>query len=230
MNAPVIIGNCTLYLGDCREILAKLDAVDAVVTDPPYGIGRSGKPKSTSRQGGGHKGYPDLGWDSQRPDKQMFETILRMSTTAIIWGGNYFADLLPAESKWLIWDKMQRLDQADVELAWSNIGGAARSFSCSRAEIGRDGAVHPTQKPIRLMAWCLAQIPDALSILDPFMGAGSTGVACAISGRQFIGIEREGAYFDTACQRIRDAYRQPDMFHEAASKPVQASIFSGDAA
>jgi DNA modification methylase len=201
------IGAATLYLGDCRQILPGLPKVDAVITDPPYGIKRDGKPHSTSSHGG-HKGYDFLGWDAGRPGREVFDLILAAADRHIVWGGNYFADLLPAESKWLAWDKGQRIDQADAELAWTSLGGALRIFTLNRAAIAIDGAVHPTQKPVALMAWCIAQAGNPQRTIDPFMGSGTTGVACANLGRQFIGIEREPKYFDIACRRIEDAQRQ----------------------
>lgn len=218
-----IIGDCRLILGDCREVLPTLDPVDAVVTDPPYGIGRDGKPKSTSSHGG-HKGYAPLGWDAGRPEPQVFTSILAVAPVAVIWGGNYFADLLPPSSKWLSWDKGQRIDQADAELAWTNQDGALRVFTLNRAEIAKDGAVHPTQKPVRLMEWTLEQVKAEGIVLDPFMGSGTTGVACVRRDCAFIGIEREPTYFDIACRRIEEAYRQPRLFAEPVKNPVQESL------
>lgn len=220
------IGDATLYLGDCREILPTLGKVDAVVTDPPYGIGRDGKHKSTSRHGG-HKGYDYVGWDTERPSQELFRVIIGLSPVSVIWGGNYFADLLPPTSKWLVWDKGQRISQADAELAWTSNGGALRVFTLNRAEIGVDGAVHPTQKPVKLMDWTLEQIGASGLVLDPFMGSGSTGVAAIKRGCGFIGIERELSYFDIACRRIEEAYRQPRLFDEPSAKPVQQSLLDG---
>jgi DNA modification methylase len=205
------IGNATLYLGDCMDILPALDKVDAVITDPPYGIKRDGKPKSTSSHGG-HKGYEFLGWDQGRPSKDFFDLIIEKSALQIVWGGNYFADLLPATSKWLFWDKGQRIDQADGELAWTSMDGAMRVYLLNRVAIAQDGAVHPTQKPLALMKWCIEQAGNPKTILDPFMGSGTTGVAAVQMGRKFIGIEREPKYFEIACKRIEDAQRTFDMF------------------
>ena len=201
------IGNATLYLGDCREILPTLPKVDAVITDPPYGIKRDGKPKSTSAHGG-HKGYEFLGWDSGRPDGALMGLVCEAGTQVVIWGGNYFADMLPPTGKWLVWDKGQRIDQADAELAWTSMQGALRVFTLNRVAIAVDGAVHPTQKPVALMEWCITQTGIGGAVLDPFMGSGTTGVAAMNLQRAFIGIEREPKYFDIACRRIEDAQRQ----------------------
>ena len=224
MTQPVIIGDATLYLADCADILPHLGRVNAAVLDPPYGIGRDGKPKSTSRQGGGHKGYEARGWDAERPAKAIFDQILSMADVVAIWGGNYFADLLPARSKWLSWDKAQRIDQSDAELCWTSLEGAMRVMTLNRAEIGRDGAVHPTQKPVKLMSWTLKQIGAEGTILDAFMGSGSTGVAVVKGGGRFIGIERDPVYFEIACQRIAEAYRQPDMFAPPVAAPSQGGL------
>jgi len=220
------IGDAVLYLGDCREILPELGKVDAVVTDPPYGIGRSGKPRSTSSHGG-HKGYEDLGWDVSRPDAETFNAILRAAHQHVIWGGNYFADLLPATAGWLVWDKGQRICQADCELAWTSIPQPVRAFEKNRAAIAQDGAEHPTQKPVALMQWAVEQT-DASTILDPFMGSGTTGVAAIKLGRKFIGIEIEPKYFDIACRRIEEAWKQPRLFEEPKPKAEQLTLL-GDA-
>ena len=205
-----IIGDATLYLGDCIEILPTLEKVDAVVTDPPYGIGRDGQKQSTGRHGG-RKGYEFMGWDSNRPDKEVFDLMLSIADKHVIWGGNYFADLLPASAGWLIWDKGQKLSQSDGELAWSNIGNAIRIRLLNRVELLKDGAEHPTQKPINLMTWCVEHTKGH-RILDPFMGSGTTGVACMNLGRKFIGIEIERKYFDIACERIEAAQSQQRLF------------------
>jgi DNA modification methylase len=210
----------TLYLGDCREILPTLGKVDAVVTDPPYGIGKDGQKRTTGGHGG-RKAYEFLGWDAERPDPEIFALLLAAGHQHIIWGGNYFADLFPPTGKWLVWDKGQRINQSDGELAWTSAQGALRIFELNRVAILTDGAEHPTQKPVEVMCWSIQQIPPpATLILDPFMGSGTTGVACVKLGRKFIGIEIEPKYFDIACRRISEALKQPDMFVEPP-KPVK---------
>lgn len=218
------IGDATLYLGDCREVLAGLLAVDAVVTDPPYGIGKDGQ-KRTTGGNGGRKAYDFKGWDIERPDPPLLVNIATLAPVCVMWGGNYFADLLPPNGKWLVWDKGQRINQSDGELAWTNLPGALRIFTLNRVELMTDGAEHPTQKPIRLMEWTLEQIKATGTVLDPFMGSGTTGVACIRRQCAFVGIERDPDYFDIACRRIEEAVRQPNLFAEApAPKPVQDSF------
>lgn len=142
-----------------------------------------------------------------------------MGCPAIIWGGNYFD--LPPSRCWLVWNKPERnFTLAEAELAWTNIDAVVRVFDAPRSDVGRE---HPTQKPLALMRWCIAKLPRAETILDPFMGSGTTGVAAVNLGRRFVGIEREPKYFDIACRRIEQAYRQPDLFvSRPEPKPTKA--------
>lgn len=207
-----VIGRATLIQADCRDVLPLLSKLDAVVTDPPYGIGKDGQIKTTGGNGG-RKAHDFLDWDAERPAREVFDHIISISNDIIIWGGNYFADILPPTGKWLVWDKGQRINQSDGELAWTSYSGALRIKVMNRVELLLDGTDHPTQKPIRLMKWCLTQLKgDPQTILDPFMGSGTTGVAAVQMGRDFIGIEREVKYFDIACERIAEAQRQGDLF------------------
>lgn len=213
IKKDVTIGDCRLILGDCLEVMPLLGKVDAVVTDPPYGIGIDGQAKRIKGKKSDRKGYEFKGWDAERPESAL-RFIAKINCPKIIWGGNYFADLLPAGEKWLSWDKGQRIDQSDCELAYTNMTGALRVFTLNRVALMTDGAVHPTQKPVALMKWCLGFLPNAQTILDPFMGSGTTLVACAKLGRKGIGIELDPEYFEIACKRVEEAYRQPDLFVE----------------
>jgi site-specific DNA-methyltransferase (adenine-specific)/modification methylase len=158
-----------------------------------------------------------------------------MSRHQIIFGGNYFDGLGPTTC-WLIWDKQNgENDFADCEMAWTNLSKAVRRIYWrwnGMIRKGDDVREHPTQKPIGVMEWCIQHLPaDANTILDPFMGSGTTGVACVNLGRKFTGIELDPQYFDVACRRIEEAYKQPRLFEEPAPKPVQEQIrFDGDAA
>jgi len=202
------------------DILPALGKVDAVVTDPPYGIGED-RGRFRDRKGGAHRVLKNLRWDSERPSEKVFLKMQDASKNQIIWGGNYFADLLPASKGWLYWDKLMGGDFADGELAWTSLDRALRKFTrCNK----NHGKQHPTQKPVALMEWCLSFLPDAETILDPFMGSGTTGVACVNLGRKFIGIEKEPEYFDIACQRIQDAMDQPRLFDEPMPEPEQAGL------
>lgn len=206
------IGNATLYLGDCREILPTLPKVDAVITDPPYGIGEAaGKNKSRGRLAVA-KDFGNDSWDDQPIPDGLIQMVRDAGKWAVIFGGNYYA--LPAAKCWLVWDKENGdSDFADCELAWTNLPKAVRRIrymwnGMLRAN-GEARGDHPTQKPIGVMAWAINHVPDPCrTILDPFMGSGTTGVAAANLQREFIGIERERKYFDIACRRIEDAQRQ----------------------
>lgn len=206
----VEIGNATLYCGDSREILPTLGKVDAVVTDPPYGIGAD---KHAGKAENGWTQWAGEAWDNERPPREIFDAMLACSKHQIIWGGNYFTDFLPPTMQWLVWDKGQRnFSLADCEFAWSSQKKAARIFTLPRAKALADGKCHPTQKPIALMEWCLGFVKEAGVICDPFMGSGTTGVACHRAGRAFIGIERDEAYFDVACKRIEWEQSQVALF------------------
>lgn len=217
-----IIGNATLYLADCMEVLPTLDKVDAVITDPPYGIGAD---KHAGKAENGWTQWEVSGWDTARPEVETIKAISKAGKVSIIWGGNYFTDCLPPSMQWLVWDKGQRgFSLADCEFAWSSQNNAARVFDYARALAMQDGKQHPTQKPLALMKWCIDQCKNKpQTILDPFMGSGTTGVAAVQMGRRFIGIEREPSYFEIACKRIDDAQRQTDLFAHSGSilRPVQ---------
>jgi len=231
---PVQIGDATLYLGDCLEILPTLGKVDAVVTDPPYGIGQD---KGFGGFGGcGGFGPPtarrqyDDDWDDVRPSKDVFCAVLAASTVAVIFGGNYFTDILPVGRHWLVWDKKNTMPTfSDCELIWTNIKRKSvklLTFEYNGLIGKREQRVHPTQKPYEVMRWCINGLPKGSDIiLDPFMGSGTTGVACAKLGRKFIGIEIEPKYFDIACKRLEQAYDQPYMFIEPpGEKPKQEDM------
>lgn len=229
-----VIGDCTLYLGDCREILPLLPKVDAVVTDPPYGIGEAGGKAKTRTSGltskirdaqSYRRDYGDDDWDDEPISQDVIDLIQGGARWKVIFGGNYYA--LPPTSCWLVWDKLNGdTDFADCELAWTNFPKAVRRIrflwnGCMRRE--RDVArEHPTQKPVDVMKWCIEHVPaPCRTILDPFMGSGTTGVAAVKLGRKFTGIEREPKYFDIACRRIQEAYKQPDMFVPAPTTPIE---------
>lgn len=221
MSRIETIGNATLYLGDCREILPTISRVDAVVMDPPYGIGESAKNFASRSKLASADKYERSDWDREPCHPSVLNWCMSNSQWQIIFGGNYFA--LPPTSCVLVWDKMGPAnDFADCELAWTNLPKAVRRIrflwnGCMRRE--RDiERVHPTQKPVDVMAWCIEHLPpNTTSILDPFMGSGTTGVAAVKLGRKFIGIEIEPKYFDLACRRIQDATKQPDMFIEGVT-------------
>ena len=219
MAEIVTIGDATLYLGDCIDILPTLPKVDAVITDPPYGIGETGC-NSRQKPGVSRLGtktrivdYPKMDWDNAPPSKKLIDDICDKAQWSALFGGNYFE--LPPTSCWLVWDKLNSGDFADCELAWTNWPKAIRKIQWrwnGMIRQGNEERFHPTQKPLGVMKWVIDLCPKSDVILDPFMGSGTTGVAAIQMGRKFIGIEREPKYFDIACKRIEQATKQEDMF------------------
>jgi len=212
------IGDATLYLGDCLEILPTLEGVDAVVTDPPYGIKRF---ERGSLRFDKKSEYPNgIGWD-KKPSSALFDAVLKIGAEHIIWGANNFT--LPESEYFLVWDKHQTVPNfASAELAYTDIKIPAKVFRYSIHKHNQIEKNHPTQKPVPLMEWCVNF--TAGTVLDPFMGSGTTGVACANLGRKFIGIEIEPKYFEIACKRISDAYKQPRLFEDPKPEPTQGSL------
>ncbi len=216
MAEKVTIGNCELWHGDCREILPHLPKVDLVLTDPPYGIGEAaGKNKSRGKLAIA-KDYGNDTWDNAPIDDHLLGMTIAAGANAIIFGGNYFN--VPPSPCWLVWDKENGAsDFADCELAWTNLQKAVRlkrfMWNGMLRANGEQRGDHPTQKPIGVMQWALDLAPKTtLTVADPFMGSGTTGVACANMGKTFYGIEREPKYFDIACKRIEQAYAQQRLF------------------
>lgn len=211
---PVVIGDATLYLGDCMEILPFIEPVDAVITDPPYGINENHKKVASRGKLATPKDYGEFDWDKSAPSQQLIDAILEKGKYQALFGGNYFG--LPATSCWLVWDKLNGdNDFADCELAWTNWPKAVRRLQWrwnGMIRQGNEERFHPTQKPLGVMKWVIDLCPKAEVILDPFMGSGTTGVAAIQMGRKFIGIEREPKYFDIACKRIEQAASQGMLF------------------
>ena len=193
-----------IYHGDCREILPHLKA-DVVVTDPPYGVA-----ERTDRLS---KGRSKLAVCNDFPpvfgDDAPFDPTPLLAWPVAMWGANHYASRLPDSPSWLVWDKREGQgpnDNADCEMAWTNFGGPARLFShywngMLRASERNEARKHPTQKPVALMRWCLTFAPPG-TILDPFMGSGTTLVAAKLEGRKAIGIELEEKYCEIAVRRL----------------------------
>jgi len=194
------IGGQRLILGDCISVMPLFGRFDAVVTDPPYGIGIASNPvrqKHTKKD-----------WDEFVAGENHLAMLREISSEQIIWGGNYFD--LPPSRGFLVWDKKQpeNFSLAMCEQAWWSRDTNAKVFSKSVLGYNKQ---HPTQKPVALMEWCLGFLPNAQTILDPFCGSGTTLVAFQRLGRNGTGIELDPDYFNIACRRVDEAARQPDL-------------------
>lgn len=216
-------GRLVIYHGRAEDVLPTLAPVDLLLTDPPYGI-------ASVWQGGFGRGWKQSAkteaairneWDERPPDGAFLRVLLELSQDAVIWGGNYFD--LPLSRGWLIWNKPERgFSLADAELAWTTRDMVIRVADLPRSEPGR---VHPTQKPVALMKWCLRFFPKARTVLDPYMGSGTTLVAAMSLGLACIGVEADEHWCEYAARRLEDppllaaiaAPEQADMFAEAAS-------------
>lgn len=214
----VTIGDATLYLGDCREILPMLERVDAVITDPPYGLGDRMKGGTWAAKEE-FKGMP--AWDQSAPSVDFLVELANLAELSVFWGGNYYG--LPPTRGWLVWDKQNAVPtMADCELAWTSRDANTKRLSLP---VGRVLNGHPSEKPLRLMAWTLEVTKAKGTILDPFMGSATTGVAALQAGLSFIGIEREPKYFEIAVERITRAQQQQTLFKPEAPKAEQTALF-----
>ena len=199
----------TIYHGDCREILPTLPPVDLVLTDPPYGIFRK------TNDDGMMFGNPTIystdksaaEWD-EKPSGPTLDLVKTKGKQFVIWGGNYMADLLGPCRGPLVWNKMTGANSyADGEMAWANVAGTMRIFThqwCGAFKDSERGlrATHPTQKPLALMTWCISLADNPETVLDPFMGSGTTLRAAKDLGRKAIGIEIEEKYCEIAAKRL----------------------------
>lgn len=193
-------GQCVIYHGDCRDFEWRLAQVDAIVTDPPYGIadvwvGGGGGNKTSWK----FKATETHDWDREAP--AFVAELPAKADHCIIWGGNYFH--LPPKRGWLIWDKIVReFSSGHCEMAWTTLDQPVRAFNYAHAQLASEGKYHPTQKPLPLMSWCLSFLPDARVIVDPYMGSGTTLRAAKDRGLHAIGIELEERYCEIAANRL----------------------------
>ena len=231
MFERIQIGGATLYLGDCMDILPTLPKVDAVITDPPYGMDY--RPEKWKKYSGEKSDWMPIYGDDNKFNPAPFLDF----DNVILWGFNYYSDLLPVGAL-LIWDKRcnesgDKMYGASIESAWmKNQSGTRIKRLLHGGVVNADSAngnnekrLHPTQKPIALMAWCINLVGNPETILDPFMGSGTTGLAAIQMGRKFIGIEREPKYFEIACKRIEQAVAQPQLFEPEPVKHIQEAMF-----
>lgn len=201
-----------LYNGDCLELMKNIPdgSVDLVLTDPPYSKKAD---KGTNGFGSAKNRRYSVGWDSQRPAKEVFDEMLRIAKNAIIFGGNYFCDILPPSNHWIFWDKKGDIafqnPFADGELIYTTFKKPIKRIVFKQQGFitdSKDKRYHPTQKPSELVEMLIKEYSaEGDTILDCFMGSGTTGVACINANRNFIGIELDKGYFDIAKKRINEA-------------------------
>lgn len=193
------------------------------VIDPPYGIGRDGQKKGTSKHGG-RKAHDFKGWDSYAPDALFFAELRRVTKNQIIWGANYFSEYLPPSMGWILWDKGQRIMQSDGELAFTSFERALRVVTINRVELLKDGTIHPTQKPIALYEWLLRNYAKpGDKILDTHMGSQSSRIAAYKLGFDYWGSELDAGYFRDGCARFEKEIAMP--LFDAIQQPKQEKLF-----
>lgn len=181
-----------IYHGDCREILPELGRFDLLLTDPPYGIGIAANPV--------RQAHAVSDWDNSVVSEELLNDSIGLCAEQVIWGGNYFK--LPPSQGFLVWDKMQpqELTLSMCEMAWISRQQPAKMFRRSVTSYLKE---HPTEKPLDLFKWCLSLFPTAKTVLDPFLGSGTTLVAAKAMGLAAVGVEREEKYCEIAANRLR---------------------------
>ena len=203
-----------VYNEDCIEGMKRYpnNYFDLAIVDPPYGIkimNAGGTPKHL-----GFKKYTIKDWDNEIPSAEYFTELFRVSKNQIIWGANYFTQYLPASMGWILWDKGQRITQSDGELAFSSYQKALRIFTLNRCAIKMDGAIHPTQKPIKLYDFCFvfAKLELNAKILDTHLGSGSSRIAAYKGGFNFTGFEIDAEYYEQQEKRFKEFTSQLTLF------------------
>lgn len=201
--------SCTIYHGDCALIVPQLMDFDLLLTDPPYGINENSKKQKTRSNLAKPTDYGEFNWDKKISNEYLL-LLQCIAKSQIIFGGNYYADKLPPNSCWLVWDKDNgSSDFADCELAWTNLKKAVRLFRYRWSGMlqqnmkNKDKRVHPTQKPLSLMKWCIELAGDVNTIIDPFMGSGTTLRAAKDLGKKAVGIDIDERYCEIAAERLR---------------------------
>ena len=209
-----------IYNADCRQVLPFLPKFDLLLTDPPYGISvvtqfRNAKKSGKSIFAKSRNVFHGPEWDKSAPTDELIETVTAAAIQLILWGANYYNNTLANASKMLVWDKMNGTNNmADVELAWTNIKGQSRMFRMHHFSKGSEPKQHPTQKPVPLMVWCMKHAGEFETILDPFMGSGTTLVAAKQEGKKAVGIELEERYCEVAVNRLAQNVLFGDVSNE----------------
>lgn len=190
----------TIYHGDCRQIVPQLGSFDLLLTDPPYGIGMDGGNVGSK----GANNFEKKQWDTKPPDALLLQGLMITAQKTICWGGNYMT--LPPSRQWLVWDKgasFRGRTYAEAELAWTSFDANVKVFSYNPLAKGDyKGKLHPTQKPLEVIKWCINLAGDVQTILDPFAGSGTTGRAAKDLGKQAVLVEMDEQYCEIAAQRM----------------------------
>lgn len=235
MKIEKLSDTITIINANCRDVLNEIVA-DYIISDPPYGISYDA---SHSKYKNG-KDHGAAEWDKEPYDPS---PIIKMNLPSIVWGGNCFASKLPDYSGWLCWVKIDRngtkIRQAEMELAWSNCVTRSQCYRYTWIGAGMEGETnrvnggtcHPTQKPVPLMVWCMEVIavPQDAIVLDPYMGSGTTGIACIRTGRRFIGIEIDKQHYQTARRRLLDELAQCNLFGQNKDGALETAEGRGTA-
>lgn len=230
----------SIVLGDCLEVMRTMPdkCVDLVLTDPPYGINiTQARPCGGCRLGGSVKAsnrkHDPKPWDAAIPPPEVFAELQRVGKNVIIFGGNYFAHLLPPARCWLVWDKLNGAnDFADCELAWSNLQDSVRKFEYRwqgmlvQNASDRHDRIHPTQKPVGLFSAILERYaPPGALVFDPFSGSGTTAIACHNLGLDFVCVEKDPDYHAASVARLRKCQEQARLPLAFSAAPVQGELF-----
>ena len=209
-------GNILILNADCMEVMKHIkdDEFELSCVDPPYGIGAGAKGFTNGNRKKERKYHRTNDWDKIRPSKAYFDELKRVSKNQIIWGGNYFSDMLDPFRCFIFWDKtIHGNSYADGELAWTSFDKVARYWRCNMVETTKDGRIHPTQKPVKLYKWLLSNYAEkGQSILDTHLGSGSSAIAAHYFGCDFTGIEIDKDYYDAACERFKAETAQEALF------------------
>lgn len=205
---------------DCMDMMREFPDkhFELAIVDPPYGIGKDGQSESEGAHGG-RKAHTYKGWDLKPPSQEYFSELKRVSQNQIIWGANYYPQHLSPSMGWVLWDKGQRISQSDGELAFTSFNRALRVVTINRVALLIEGTIHPTQKPVALYRWLLANYAKAGDkILDTHLGSGSSAIACHYAGHHLTACELDADYYKAACERIDRETRQQTLFTETPTK------------
>lgn len=202
------------YNGDCMVGMAQYPDkyFDIAIVDPPYGICADGN-NSSGGAHGGRKAHAIKSWDVL-PDKKYFDELYRVSENQIMWGANYYCNMLKLNTMgWIVWDKGQRIKQSDGEIAYTSFHMALRIFTKNRVELLIEGTIHPTQKPVSLYKWIVKNyVKQGQRILDTHVGSASSLIAYEDAGLEYVGYELDVDYYESAVKRIKDHKMQLTMF------------------